>query len=802
MKQRQQIRRVWWGTLVLLLGAMCAGGSAAAVLYDFESNAAGWNYTEPKPGRAPQPSAEQASAGKASLKLDAAFPGHVEVSVKLERADWSEHNRISLKIFLPADAPRSTQAMLFLKDRDHHWYQHLRGEYLRPGAWNTVSADISGASKAWEYSGHFHPWNGATTREIVEFGIRVFSKDGNYSGAIYLDEIALSDDGGNAKAAATALSDNGFIRNLRVNSATIGRHEKFEVTFELPKDYENPFLPDEVAVEATFVSPTQKRVVVPGFYYQDYLRERGELGEKMTTLGRGVWKVRFAPTELGRYTYRITATDRATNATTREFSFVCEPSQNPGYVRVAEGTPEDAARYFEFSNGAFFFPIGHNIRSPFDDRYANASWASLRRRQSNLGLFAYDRYFEQMQANGENFAEVWMASWWLALEWKSNAPGYHGIGQYNLLHAWKLDHLLDTARDRGIYLLLVVNNHGKFSTWCDAEWAANPFNKANGGPFESPEEFFTDPRGAAAMRHLLRYLVARWGYSTQVFGWKLMSEINLTGSGGGFHRTPTMRNWHRDMAALLKEIDPWKHPVTTHYSGDYRVQDPQLVALPGLDFNTVDAYHGVPNCLNIIQLINETCQFNRQFNKPVIITEFGGSSGGMPAKVLRQELHNALWASVCSPAPSTPLFWWWMFIDENNLYPMFKPIAAFMRGQDRRGERLEAAPELVELTGPTTAMIGTQALLGDHSAYVWLFDRNYFSGPLHEEDAMAHEGLRLKLLHINDGTYIVEVWDTYTGIVVSSERVAANEGMVDFEVPVFKKDVAVKVKPAAEQAQP
>jgi hypothetical protein len=780
------------------LFACCAVATAQEVIFDFEQNVEGWGYTERVKGRQAQVSAERGSLGsKSSLKFEASFPGQTEVSVPLQRANWSAYGEVSLNIYLPDDAPNTTQALLFVKDRDHLWYQHLWSDYLRPGAWNHLRVPLAASAGAWEFRGHHKPWNDTSRLALLELGVRVFCKDKPFSGAVYLDKVTLHPLR-QAPDPARKQAPEGFIRQLRVNATQVGQYEKFEITFQLAKEYANPFDPEEVAVDATFTTPSGEDISVPGFFYQEYMQQNSAQQEKFTPLGAAVWKVRFAPTETGKYYYRVTVRDATTVAETAQRSFVCQKSANPGFVRVWQPPDQNRTRrYFELSNGDFFFPIGHNIRSPFDLRYAQAPWANLQPRR-DLGLRAYERYFRKMGDNGENFCEVWMASWWLALEWTNNAPGYHGVGQYNLLHAWKLDRLLELARANGIRLLLVINNHGKFSTWVDQEWASNPFNKINDplNGFDSPEEFFTDPRGRRAFKNQLRYLVARWAYDTQVFGWKLFSEINLTGATREFHRSEAMRNWHREMGAYLKHIDPWKHPITSHYSGDYRTQDPRLVSLPELDFSTVDAYHGMNNALRIIELINETAIFNRQFNKPVIITEFGGSAGGARGRLLRAELHNALWASACSPTAATPLLWWWLFIDENDLYGEFKALARFMKDEDRRREPMELAADSVELLGDNSERFGVQPLVGNTTACIWIYDRDWLATATDDADAPRHQGLKLRCRLARGGAYRAEVWDTVKGTVIVEKTVQGANGIVQVDLPPFYKDIALKIRQA------
>jgi hypothetical protein len=48
-----------------------------------------------------------------------------------------------------------------------------------------------------------------------------------------------------------------------------------------------------------------------------------------------------------------------------------------------------------------------------------------------------------------------------------------------------------------------------------------------------------------------------------------------------------------------------------------------------------------------------------------------------------------------------------------------------------------------------------------------------------------------------DGAYSLEWWDTYKGIVVRTEKVAAKGKMFVVPLPPLERDVAVKVRKAA-----
>src|SRR3712207_803358 len=95
-----------------------------------------------------------------------------------------------------------------------------------------------------------------------------------------------------------------------------------------------------------------------------------------------------------------------------------------------------------------------------------------------------------------------------------------------------------------------------------AMWLQNPYNRANGGPLASPQQFFTDERARRLFRQKLRYAVARWGYSTHLMAWEFWNEVDLTDQ----YASTAVRDWHAVMSRHLRELDPWDHLQSTSYA--------------------------------------------------------------------------------------------------------------------------------------------------------------------------------------------------------------------------------------------
>ncbi len=712
----------------------------------------------------------------ASCEFTLVGPAARDFALTAPSPSWFGMGELNWTLALSDGAPTNVQVLVFMKDWDYLWYQQLVPGYAVPGLTNRYRVDLSPAAARWEPRGHHAAWNARTLMEPKEFGIRVFLGGGGSVTGVLSDASAewMAPD-------ATPPS----IRDVRPSTRQIACFEKFEVTFDLPDRYANPFDPEEVSVTATLETPGGRTVTIDGFYAQEYYRTVTPTGEETLPQAPPHWKIRYAPPRPGNYRYTLHVRDANGTDTWGPGTFVAGPPAQPGYVRVS---PADR-RYFEFDNGTTFFPIGHNLRSPSDDRLSSQfPWT----KRWTEGTASYSRRFTAMREHGENLAEIWMAAWSLGLEWSPGWRGYHGVGQYNLLNAWELDQVINDADRNGLYLNMVIHNHGKFGGFSDGEWDHNPFNRKLGGYLDQPVEYFSNPRAKQSFRQLMRYTVARWGYSPRVFAWELWSELNLTGTNEGSYRTRDYVDWHRFAADAIREFDPNNHLITTHYSGDYNKQNLDITKLPEISHASVDAYHGDPRTLQIVNLLSETARYNNPLEKPVMVTEFGGNWNAQSLSHLENSLHAGLWASTCIPLAGTPLFWWWGLVEEENYYPEFRAISRFMKGEDRRDPSLlPTTPTLTFPDGPVDRFMAL-ALKNDTRALGWLCDANAY--------AVSSSGvyapitnLVTRLTGMSNGLYRVEFWNTGEGVLTNRQEIAVKEGTLSVTVPPFSRDIAFKV---------
>jgi len=421
-----------------------------------------------------------------------------------ELMDWTGCDRLCFDVRLPQDAPLDVQAIAYVRDADLNWFQSLRMQPITPGRWTTVSFDISDTSDQWVFKGHFRPWDGYVKQEIQELGLKLISKR-KYAGFAFVDNVRVVPLG-----TASVRGSPPALINFRTNETSPGRYEKFEITFDVMKTYKNPFDPREVDIECTFVAPSGAVTVVPAFYYQNYIRSVEARIERLIPLGRSQWKIRFAPAEVGTYRYFIDLEDGA-HVRTAARSFEAVPSSNPGFVRISKADHN----YFEFDNGQFFYPIGHNICASFDVRNAEQLGINL---LFDEGTAAYDRYLSGMVRGHETLGRIWMACWAFAIEWsRAYNDYYRGLGRYSMQNGWRLDYILDFAERNGIYLMITFDSHGHWETSVESNWDTSPYNIVNGGILDRPVELFYNPEAQRLYEQRVRYIMARWGYSPAVF---------------------------------------------------------------------------------------------------------------------------------------------------------------------------------------------------------------------------------------------------------------------------------------------
>ena len=560
---------------------------------------------------------------------------------------------------------------------------------------------------------------------------------------------------------------------VRPSAEKVAQFGVFELAVTLDADFENPYDPDEIDLAATFMEPSGRQRTVHGFLFQDYARKLADGAEQLSPKGKPCWKVRYAPLVPGRHRYELRLRTRGGEANGGVGFFYAEPSDNRGFVRVSRRNP----RYFEFSAGGPFFPIGHNV-----------CWAD-----SKLKTYDYEKYFRRMAAAHENFTRIWMCSWSLELEGKR-------LDDYRLDNAWRIDHIQSFARKHDIYFKLCFDNFYDFT-----QKRNSPYWRAKGGMCAVPRDFFVRKDARLHYRRRLRYIVARWAHCTPLMAWEFWNEMDYAPSDKGkvlSKRAEYMLDWMTEMSKELRRLDPYGHCVTNTLAA--YTDWPEAWASPALDFVQLHTYiydDWVPNPKqgDAAALVLDLAQDFEQFRKPFLVAEFGfhapkGDHRLNKLDRLGIHLHNSLWASCLGGAAGAPMLWWWdNYVGPNDLYYHYRAIGRFLAGVDWTGQpwlrvRIGGKKPL-RVVGLRTA---THALL-------WFQDRrNTWKRRLQKKEPVRLlERFSIRLPGFQPGRYHVEWFDTYNGGIITEAPATANaEGLqIELSGLVRAPDVACKVRP-------
>ncbi len=725
---------------------------------DFEENIQDWQTPAPA---SLELSTSHLRQGKYSLKVNTAKQTSLTLSFK-KWEDWSEWDNLEGEIYLPEKHVRAVSCYLLISDAEHFWYR-LEEPALLVSGWNLIRFPLD-PSSPWTSLNHQRPWSRQVATSIIQVSLYFQSAEA-LPPFFHLDYFRLT----RKQKQESNLYLYDFIPGTRI----VPQYSLWQASFLLSKVYRNPFDPGCIDITATFITPAGQRIIIPAFYTQEYCRSLIDGKEQLTPVGDDRWMVRFTPTVSGVYRYFFTVND-GKKKTFPGGWFRCIPSRQKGFVRVSKKD----SRFFEYDDGSFYYPIGLNIISPWDTPYGVRYLPTMPVGQET---YAYDAYFKKMEENGLNFIRMWMAYWWLELEWNLEKGPFQGLGRYSLANAWRLDHIINQAEKKNIKILLTINNHTRLTSW---GWPDNPYNIASGGFLRHPWEMFTDEMAKEFFRRRMRYIVARWSYSPAIFAWDLWSEIDLTGG----YQAERIRNWHREMATYIRKIDPWKHLISTHYCQHPRAHD--LAGLPEMDFIHSNAWVNVAGLSD--SQVEAIAQYYRDFaryQKPVLISEYGGHWAGTQLEIMTRDLHTGLWANCMNPLAGTPLFWWWNLVHQDDLYYHYRGLSNFLREEDYRGKNLQA--KTVEVLPPLSCF-GAQCLSGQQECFLWVY--NFSSALRLVEEKREIKDACLKISDLKPGCYRIEWWDTKEGKILQTTETTATETGLVISIPSFFEDLAAKVK--------
>lgn len=311
------------------------------------------------------------------------------------------------------------------------------------------------------------------------------------------------------------------------------------------------------------------------------------------------------------------------------------------------------------------------------------------------GIFEYKDFIDNNLDENANYFRIWTNVYDRLFLQGPSIVGNQVVNDENCFFnnsmnqksAKELDEIIEMARikDKNIMFCIYPSSlfRDSLDDWDINQWCNNPYKTI----VSSSEQFFTDPNAIRITKNFFRYIVARWGYASNIMSWELFNEIDLNQIDSSI-----IRNWNRDIINEIRGYDPFNHLISTSTGGS----GPEIKHyFEDCDFFNIHKYaciydtsktHDLPYALykDVVNFQND--------NKPFFYGEFGYDAlcceGSRDIQLLCEEndphgfhIHNSLWSSLFSGSMGPASFWWWSKYLKNKpeCYSLFNPIFVFTR---------------------------------------------------------------------------------------------------------------------------
>ncbi len=684
---------------------------------------------------------------------------------------------ITADLTLPADIPDDLGVGAYVTDRHGRWFQRPWPGTLKPGS-QAIRIELGADDPA---TGQYATWTPAQAATISHGGLYFWSTRASHS-QVRIENLR-------SEPLAAGLRSEARLTGLSLDGP-VAAGERWSLRC-LPQPFpQNPYAPEEFTLDLVVTTPSGATQRIPGFAeLQMRSSDRGDR-EEVLPIGPERMVVRYRPREPGVHRLRLEATWPGLTRTVAcdlDPLTVTGPAWD-GYVHV----DANDRRFFSV-DGKLFWPRGPNLRAVTDSRCQENLGTRL---TPDRGTLTYADFFARLQPSGANASEIWLSSWNLALEWRGDWPEFGGLGRYSAERAWRLDRILDLAWANGMRCNLVINNHGQTSDQVDREWHNNAYNTANGGIISDPVDFYRDPRALKRQTALRRYLAARYADHPAVLAWKLLSEQNLTAAGKEGN-IALLATWQANACAEWKQLDTYGHPLTTHWSGDFRAVRPQVASLPGMDFLTIDAYHetagndGGQLLADLLAASTAPRGGLTRYGKPVLVSEFGGYWNACPEPQMIAEHASGAFVALVSGHAGGPMLWWFEWIDQRNRFQPYRAISNFIANEDLRNSRAMSLALAADDTAAPASTLWCRAWSRPGRLLGYLLDEAW------QTDGTNTPSRTATAITIGDqiaaGPISVSWWDADEGRELKRDQLQHPGGALRLLPPPWKHHLAFKM---------
>ena len=460
------------------------------------------------------------------------------------------------------------------------------------------------------------------------------------------------------------------------------------------------------------------------------------------------------------------------------------------WIQVAADAP-----YFVTETGEAWTPIGQNDAICWDELNG------LFRRRDMAGV---ERHLRWLADSGVTVLRLMM-------EYAQVRHRYFerpiGVVPPNMIQLW--DDLFSLCERHGLRILLTPFD--TFWTWL--HWRHHPYNRANGGPLETPARILLCPQTRNAIKARLTFAVERWGGSGALFAWDLWNEIH---PAQGEDSADCWPDFIADLSGHVRSLEQRlygrTHPQTVSIFGPelwWRPHMPlkePIYRHPDLDFASIHIYHEgtidhpqdtVAPALDMGRVVREALAEITD-GRPFLDSEHGPIHAfkdhhvTLPEPFDNEYFRHMAWAHLASGAAGGGMRW-----------PNRRPHVLTRGMREAQGAMARFLP-LIDwtrfrrrnLNAEVSLSAGNSAACAcadEHQALVWLVRTDTIGADgLVRPDAVPI-ALELRVPGLAPGRYRVTPWDTRVGAAREAGEIIVEGSEARVPVKGLATDLALAV---------
>lgn len=326
----------------------------------------------------------------------------------------------------------------------------------------------------------------------------------------------------------------------------------------------NPFNRNDIDIEASFYFEGNLVKRNEGFYYEEFRRDLGN-NRWLKDTTSFPFRIRHSPEFAGKYTVDVSINIKGLPMMYVSSEFTVVESESKGFLE--QGINGKHLRYSKTKES--FVGVGQVIPWVVYDDWYHTDVAA-----GPVNFMVMYSSFSKLHQSGGNFTRMVAAPWFMQLEWEALGNYQPKMGQ-----AWEYDRMNEKLEELDIYFIFCALLHtpleshppGANALTPGISWEAYCYNESDITPAKvasyndvkcsQPADFYDSPEALNHQKNYFRYFVARYGYSTSLAGWQLMSESDQTCA---YRDEKTADGTVIDNSANRAKVNDWSGKMT-HY---------------------------------------------------------------------------------------------------------------------------------------------------------------------------------------------------------------------------------------------